>query len=138
MIADGTTSIEIVLEAANNALRIYTNDPGVELAIKLWKTEDENRNTIGYQRLMEAASLVSFYQQAGFDQLKPLTKESQKFLKYSPPKTETAAPKVEENAEAGKDPKGDDEAKEDVELEAEEAEDAEDAKEVEAAEKAEQ
>jgi len=128
MIADGTTSIEMVLEAANNALRIYANDPGVKLAVKLWKTEDENRNTVGYQRLMEAASLVSFYQQAGFDQLKPLEPECQKFLNYSPPKTETAALKVEEKPKEGQKPKEDDEAKEDVEPEEKEAEGAKDAK----------
>ena len=80
--ADFTASVELVIEAASNALRIYANDPEVKLAIRLWGTEDENDNGTGYLRLLEANALVKLYNQAGFDKLKPLSSDAKNFLKY--------------------------------------------------------
>ncbi|BDS05704.1 hypothetical protein NT6N_07440 [Oceaniferula spumae] len=88
--ADFTASMELVVGAANNALRIYDADPEVKLAIKLWKTEDENQNSGGYQRLMEANALAKLYNQAGFSAVKPLSAEYKVFLKYNKPKEDTA------------------------------------------------
>lgn len=86
--ADFTASMEIVLDAANNALRIYASDVQIKLAIKLWQTEDENPNSGGHQRLLEANTLVKLYKQAGFDTVKPLKPEYTEFLKYSVAKEE--------------------------------------------------
>ncbi len=80
--ADFTASMELVIEAANNTLRIYATDPEVKLAMDLWQTEDENKSKGGYQRLLEANALVKLYEQAGFDAMKPLTPEYKKFLQY--------------------------------------------------------
>ncbi|MCP5536678.1 MAG: hypothetical protein H7A51_10685 [Akkermansiaceae bacterium] len=88
--ADFTASMEIVLNAANNALRVYSSDPEVKLAMTLWKTEDENPNSGGHQRLLEANTLVKLYKQAGFDKITPLLPEYNKFLKYSAPKGDNA------------------------------------------------
>lgn len=84
--ADFTASIELVVAAASNALRIYSADPEVKLAIKLWGSEDENQNSAGYQRLMEANALVKLYNQAGFNSFKALSAEAKLFLKYNKPK----------------------------------------------------
>lgn len=81
--ADFTASIEIVTDAASNALRIYASDAEIKLAIRLWKTEDENPNSGGHQRLLEANTLVKLYKQAGFDKVTPLKPAYAKFLKYS-------------------------------------------------------
>ena len=101
--ADFTASMEIIAEAASNALRLYEKDPELQLAIKLWKTEDENPNSTGYQRLMEAHSLVKLYGQAGFGQFKPLKDSYKKFLKYAPASDDitppAAAPKAEKKEE---------------------------------------
>lgn len=86
--ADFTASTELVLDAANNALRIYDNDPQVKFAIKVWQTADENPNSAGHQRLLEANTLVKLYKQAGFDKIKPLGAAYSKFLKYDPPETD--------------------------------------------------
>ena len=91
MCANAASSIEIVLEATNNAMRLYANDKGVQRAMSLWKTVDENTSSPGYRRLIEANSLVKYYQQVGFDQMKPLASEYKKFLEYSGPKAEAAS-----------------------------------------------
>lgn len=86
--ADFTSSMEIVVKAANNALRMYETDPGVQLAISLWGTEDENKSTAGYQYLLEANTLVKLYQKAGFESVKGLSEEYKAFLKYDAPEPE--------------------------------------------------
>jgi len=80
--ADFTASTEIVVASANNALRIYSSNDGVKLAIDLWETEDENKGTAGYQYLLEANKLVKLYKLAGFEAFKSLQPEYLEFLKY--------------------------------------------------------
>ncbi|MGB2091699.1 MAG: hypothetical protein ACPH2J_07370 [Akkermansiaceae bacterium] len=82
--ADATASMDLVLKAATNLLRIYAEDPGVQYSIKNWKGVNEKVNSTGYQRLMEANSLVKYYKLAGFQDLQPLSPEHEKFLQYSP------------------------------------------------------
>lgn len=81
--ADFTASMDIVVAAASKSLAIYSNDQEVQLAIKLWKTADENQNSPGYQRLLEANALAKLYNQAGFNVIKALSAEAEKFLKYT-------------------------------------------------------
>lgn len=59
--ADSGASEELTRQAALNIMRIHKADPGVQLAIKLWGTPDENKNTQGYYRLLEAASVAKLY-----------------------------------------------------------------------------
>ena len=107
--ADATASIDLVLKAANNLMRIYAEDEGVQLAIKNWKTEHEKVSSVGYQKLMEANTLAQFYKQVGFHEIQPLITDYEKFLNYGQVKVETAAvtkpdagaePDVEKAAEA--------------------------------------
>lgn len=98
--ADATASIDLVLKAASNLLRIYTEDPGVQYAIKNWKGVNEKVNSTGYQRLMEANSLVKYYKLAGFHDLQPLSPEHEEFLQYSP--QQYVAP-AQQPAEPGED-----------------------------------
>lgn len=77
--ADATGSMDLVLKAATNLLRIYAEDPGVQYSIKNWKGVNEKVNSTGYQRLMEANSLVKYYRLAGFQDLQPLSPEHEKF-----------------------------------------------------------
>ena len=83
--ADFTASHEIVVAAANSALRIYSSNPKVQLAMKLWGTEDESKGSSGYQLLLEANTLTKLYLQAGWDVDKPLTAEYKAFLNYEKP-----------------------------------------------------
>lgn len=79
--ADYGASHELVEQAALNSLRIYTKDPAVQLAIKLWGTEDDDPNSSGRFRLEEAAALADTYQSvlgAG----KALPGEYKELLKY--------------------------------------------------------
>lgn len=94
--ADSTTSMEIVVEAANNALRIYHTDPNVQLAIKQWGTNDENKASPGYARLIEANCFTKLYFLGGFDAFKPLPAEYLEFKKYEDSNTVVAAPKETE------------------------------------------
>lgn len=84
--ADFTASREIVIDAANRSLDIYSSDPAVKLAMKLWGTEDEDPNSSGHQRLLEANTLTKLYKQAGFEASKPLDAAHRLFLKYEGPK----------------------------------------------------
>jgi len=84
--ADSTASMEIVAAAASNALRIYYSDPKVQMAITQWGTNNENKGSSGYQRLIEANSLAKLYQLGGFEAFKPLPAEYQEFTKYEKPK----------------------------------------------------
>ena len=84
MSADFTASVELVIRATSNTLALYDSDEGVKQAIRFWKTEDENPNSTGYLRLMEANAVVKLYKQAGFDQNFPLKANFVKFQKYAP------------------------------------------------------
>lgn len=89
--ADFGASVEIVVDACHRLLRIYESDPEVKLAIKLWGTEDERKASNGYQRLLEANTLVKFYNQAGLPAIKSLTDAQKNFLKYEAKEDDLAA-----------------------------------------------
>ncbi len=81
MTADSGGSEIVAQDAAILAMRVYFEDPAVQSAIELWGTEEENKNSTGYARLKEAASLAAMYEltlKAG----KPLPNDLKKFLDY--------------------------------------------------------
>jgi hypothetical protein len=79
--ADSGASEEITRLATLNVLRIHKADPGVQLAIKLWGTPDQNKNAQGYVRLLEAASVAKLYQMM-LGSGAPLPAEYKALLKY--------------------------------------------------------
>jgi hypothetical protein len=94
--ADTGASEDLTRTAAANALRLYLKDPGVQTAIKLWGSKDENPNTSGHQMLVEAGALAGLYE-LSLGGGTPLPAEAKDLLKYKPqaaPKAE-AAPKPE-------------------------------------------
>ena len=91
--ADATASIDLVLKAANNLMRIYAEDEGVQLAMKNWNKESEGVFNAGAQKLMEANTLAQFYKQVGFHEIQPLTADFEEFLKYGQGKSDAAAVK---------------------------------------------
>lgn len=81
MTADSGASEIITQQAAVKALGVYHKDPEVQIAIKNWGTDDENKNSPGYTRLTEAAALAKFYEK--FLSLgKTLPAELKEFTKY--------------------------------------------------------
>ena len=90
MTADTGTSETITQTAAENALRLYAADPAVQQAIRLWGTPDEEPNSLGSQRLGEAASLAALYEMS-LGGGKALSEEAKGLLKYLP--DASAAPK---------------------------------------------
>jgi len=79
--ADRAASEGITRDAALACLRIYKNHEEVQLAIKLWGTEDEDPESPGYLMLQEAVSLCELWKKAlGGGQ--PLPNEYAVFLKY--------------------------------------------------------
>ena len=90
--ADFTASMELVVNAANNILSLYDKDEEVQQAIRFWKTEDEDENSAGHLRLLEAHSVVKLYRQAGFEAFKPLSEAHKKFFKYAPDDEDAPAP----------------------------------------------
>lgn len=88
--ADAGASEKVTQDAVLNSLGIYARDKEVQEAMEKWGTEDESKNSRGYNRLLEAAGLAKFYEKflaVG----KPLTEEAKKFLKYGEePKTTEA------------------------------------------------
>ena len=99
--ADATASIDLVLKAANNLMRIYAEDEGVQSAMKNWNKENKNVSSLGYQKLMEANTLAQFYKQVGFHEIQPLTADFEEFLKYGQGKVDAAAVK---KTDAGAEP----------------------------------
>ena len=91
--ADATASIDLVLKAANNLMRIYAEDEGVQLAMKNWNKESEGVFNAGAQKLMEANTLAQFYKQVGFHEIQPLAADHEEFLKYGQGKSDAAAVK---------------------------------------------
>lgn len=83
MTADTGTSETLTQKAAENALRLYGTDPAVQQAIRLYGTPDEEPESLGSQRLEEAASLAALYEMT-LGGGKPLTEEAKDFLKYLP------------------------------------------------------
>jgi len=99
--ADATASIDLVLKAANNLMRIYAEDEGVQSAMKNWNKENKNVSSVGAQKLMEANTLAQFYKQVGFHEIQPLTADFEEFLKYDQGKVDSAAVK---KTDAGAEP----------------------------------
>lgn len=83
MTADFTKSDSIVRQAALNSLRIYAKDEGVKTAIKLWKTEHEEKQKVGYIKLGEANALARVYDKAGLGAGVELPAEYKLFQKYT-------------------------------------------------------
>jgi len=81
IIADYGASHELVEKAAINSLRLYRKDSEVQLAIKLWGTEDEDKNSSGRFRLEEAAALADTYESV-LGGGKALPAEYKELLKY--------------------------------------------------------
>ena len=59
-----------------------TGSPEVQVAIQNWGTKDENKNSNGYTRLIEAAALAVFYEKY-LNLGKPLPAELKAFTKYA-------------------------------------------------------
>ncbi len=93
--SDATASIDLVLMAANNLMRIYAEDKGVQAAMKNWKDGENTTFSAGDQKLMEASTLAQYYKQVGFHEIQPLSADYEEFLKYG---------QVKLNAEAVKKP----------------------------------
>jgi hypothetical protein len=84
MTADSGASEILAQQSGLKALGIYHKDPEVQVAIRNWGTDDENKNSLGYTRLLEAAAMSVFYEK--FLSLgKPLPKELKAFTKYAAP-----------------------------------------------------
>jgi len=65
MTADFNRSEVIVRESALRSLGILTADEEVKVAMELWKTPDEDKNSNGYRKLGEANALARLYDTAG-------------------------------------------------------------------------
>lgn len=81
MTADAGASEIIREKAAILALEIHLENPEVKIAMDLWKTENEDTNSNGYIRLMEAAKLASLYD-TYYKATKSLPAELKKFTEY--------------------------------------------------------
>jgi hypothetical protein len=107
MVSDYGASEELVRLAALNSLRIYKADKDVQLAIKLWGTEDEDKNSNGYFRLREAGALAKAYKVVIG---KSLPAEFADLVKYAPkgqsPKVVQPKAKDDKKKKAADAPKG--------------------------------
>ena len=83
--ADSGASEQVTEQAALNALGIYLKNEQVQTAIKDWGTTNENKNSQGYNRLLEAVALADFYKKY-LSIGKPLTEDYKKLLKFLPAK----------------------------------------------------
>ncbi len=87
MTSDFTRSESIVREAALNSLRIFNKDEEIHIAMRLWKTPDEEKNKSGYKKLTEANGLARLYEKAGLGSGVPLPSKYKKFQKYTSDET---------------------------------------------------
>ena len=112
MVADSGASEEITRLAALNVMRIHKANPAVQLAMKLWRTPDENKNAQGYYRLLEASAMAKFYEFL-LGGGTPLPAEYKDLLKFQEDDKAAAAkepaPKPEKAKGAGEDKAADDE-----------------------------
>ncbi len=83
MTADFTKSDSIVRQSALNSLRIYAKDEEVKTAMKVWKTEYEEKNKPGYAKLGEANALARIYDKAGLGAGVELPAEFKKFQEFT-------------------------------------------------------
>ncbi len=86
LIADFSASSELVIQSVENALNIYLADKEVQVATKAWKSKTEDKQSAGYDKLVEANALANLYKVAGYDRIKPLDAKHSALLKYAPPK----------------------------------------------------
>jgi len=82
MTADSGASEILTQQAGLKALGVYQKDAEVQIAIKNWGAKDENKNSTGYTRLIEAAALAVFYEKY-LNLGKPLPAELKAFTKYA-------------------------------------------------------
>jgi len=83
MTADAGASENLARQSALSILRIHQNDPRVTQAIQVWGTPQENPNTPGHQRLLEAAAVANLFQ-LSFGAGVALPEDYRVFLKYTP------------------------------------------------------
>lgn len=82
MTVDAGASRALAQQSAINSLQIYFDDAEVQLAMKNWKTEDENKSSGGYIRLMEANKLAKIYETL-IKTDKAIPADYKNFLKFS-------------------------------------------------------
>jgi tetratricopeptide (TPR) repeat protein len=107
MVADIGATEEIADQAAQAIMRIHQASPEVQLAIKLWGTEDENKNSTGYLHLQEAASVAALYELTlgGGKKLPP---QFVPLLRYKPDITKPEPSKPEEAPKEAEKPAAED------------------------------
>lgn len=99
--ADYTASETITKKAALSALRILKENEEVQLAMQLWGTKDEDRNSTGHALLLEANALCTLWKEAlGRGQALPA--EYSAFLKYQEGSKAAPKPAKEKPEEAPK------------------------------------
>jgi len=81
MTVDAGASANLAQAAALNSLQIYFEDEEVQTAITNWETDDENKASGGYARLLKAATLAKVYN-LYLKRGKALPDNYAKFLKY--------------------------------------------------------
>jgi tetratricopeptide (TPR) repeat protein len=101
MVSDVGATEEIAEKSAVAIMRIHQANPEVQLAIKLWGTEDENKASTGYLHLREAASVAALYELT-LGGGKKLPGEFVPLLKYKPEVTKPEPKKPEEEKPKGK------------------------------------
>lgn len=104
MVADVGATEEIADQAAQAIMRIHQANPEVQLAIKLWGTEDENKSSTGFLHLQEAAAVAALYDlilgggKKLPTQFVPLLKFKPTLTKPEPEKPEAEKPEAEKPA----------------------------------------
>ncbi len=96
MTADAGASEDIARAAALRILSILKADAGVVNAIKDWGTKQENKNSGGYAKLLEASAVATLFEML-LGAETPLPAEFKDLLKYRPAPQEPGKP-----AKAGK------------------------------------
>jgi tetratricopeptide (TPR) repeat protein len=103
--ADSGASMEIARQSALRILTLLKQDPDVQRAIRAWGTEDENKNFVGYTRLLEASALAVMFE-AVFSGGSPLPADLRDLPKFRPPtpKAQAAQPAPAEPGETAAQP----------------------------------
>jgi hypothetical protein len=107
MLADAGATEEITEQSAQAIMRIHLANPGVQLAMKLWGTPDENKSSSGYLHLQEAGAVAALYQFT-LGGGKALPSQFNLLLKYKPDvaKPDPADPKPDDKKPDEKKPPG--------------------------------
>lgn len=102
MTADAGASEEIVRQSALRVLAILSADADVKRAIRVWGTEEENKNSAAYTKLIEAGAVARLFE-LSLGAGTSLPDAYKDFLKYKPQdngKAKAEAPAPEAEAEA--------------------------------------